>query len=211
MAWSGGLDLPELHPFRDIMAQPQGPDSPQIWVLGSSDYGAQVAAFFGLPYCFAYFFSDGAGAAEALELYRSTYRPTQTNPHPYSAICVLTLAADTQAEADRLLMTRDMWRAERERGRYVPLPSPDEAAAYKFTNAEITRNATRPDRALFGTADRVAASLRDLAARHGVDEIAIVTPAHDPEDRRRSFTLLALEFGLNGLEPSLQPEMCVSA
>ena len=70
IAWSSGQPLVEGHPFRSVRAQPQGPTVPEVWILGSSDYGAQVAAHFGLPYCFAAFITDGAGAAEALSLYR---------------------------------------------------------------------------------------------------------------------------------------------
>jgi luciferase family oxidoreductase group 1 len=196
MAWVGGAPLVEGHPFAGIAAQPKGPGGPQIWVLGSSGYGAQVAAFFGLPYCFAYFFSDGAGAAEALDSYRENYRPNALNPKPHAAICVLALAADTEQHARRLRGPRDMWRAERERGRYVPFPSPEEAEAYPFTAAERERDAQRPGSSLFGTADQVAAGLRALAAAHDVAEMAVVTPSHDPQDRRRSYTLLAEAFGL---------------
>jgi luciferase family oxidoreductase group 1 len=67
-SWVAGTALPDDHPFRAIAAQPQGPTSPEIWILGSSDYGARLAAHFGLPYAFAYFFSDGAGVDEALAL-----------------------------------------------------------------------------------------------------------------------------------------------
>ncbi len=196
MAWSAGLPLVDGHPFAGIEAQPKGPGGPQIWVLGSSSYGAQVAAFFGLPYCFAYFFSDGAGAAEALDLYRDNYRPTEQNPTPHSALCVLALAADTQQNADWLRGPRDMWRAERERGRYVAYPSPQEAAAYDFTDMERARNAHRPGQDLFGPPAQVESALRHIVAAHGVDELAIVTPAHDPADRRHSYTLLAQAFGL---------------
>src|SRR5271167_2744591 len=66
-------DFPVNHPFRGVYAQPLGPHAPEIWVLGSSNYGAQVAAFFGLPYCFAYFFSDGAGAQQALDIYHASF------------------------------------------------------------------------------------------------------------------------------------------
>jgi luciferase family oxidoreductase group 1 len=91
MAWVGGTELPANHPFRDVKAQPQGPGMPEVWILGSSNYGAQVAAHFGLPYCFAYFFSEGLGARDALDLYRDTYKPSALHPEPYSAICVLGL------------------------------------------------------------------------------------------------------------------------
>ena len=191
MAWVGGTDLPANHPFRDIKAQPQGPGMPEIWVLGSSTYGAQVAAHFGLPYCFAYFFSEGLGAREALDLYRDTYQPSAAHPTPYSAICVLAMAADTQAEADRHFVPREVWRAERERGRYVPLASAEEAAAYVFTPAEQQRNAALRTRAMFGTPDVVKQRMLSVANDLGVDEVAVVTAAHDAQARRRSYELLA--------------------
>ncbi len=66
LAWVAGEKLAETHPFRDVLAMPTGPGVPEVWMLGSSDYGAQMAAHFGLPYCFAHFITDGQGAAEAL-------------------------------------------------------------------------------------------------------------------------------------------------
>jgi luciferase family oxidoreductase group 1 len=197
LAWVSGGDLLPSHPFRGVKAQPQGPGSPEVWILGSSNYGAQVAAHFGLPYCFAYFFSEGLGASEALDLYRDTYKPSARHPAPLSAICVLAIAADTQAQAERLFLPREVWRAERERGRYVPLPSPEEAAAFTFTDAERQRNAVLRARALFGTPDVVKARLTDVAEALGVDEVAVVTATHDPADRRRSFALLAQAFALD--------------
>ena len=87
------LELAAGHPFRDVKAQPQGPGSPEIWVLGSSNYGAQVAAHFGLPYCFAHFITDGHGCAEAIALYRDSFRPSERNASPYASICVWAFAA----------------------------------------------------------------------------------------------------------------------
>src|SRR5262245_2645836 len=66
MTWLAGTPLPQGHPFAAVRAFPAGETVPEVWMLGSSDYGAQVAAHFGLPYAFAWFFSDGAGAAQAL-------------------------------------------------------------------------------------------------------------------------------------------------
>src|SRR5204862_74352 len=68
MAWVTGSALPEGHPFAAVRAYPAGETAPEIWMLGSSDYGAQVAAHFGLPYAFAWFFADGATGAHALDL-----------------------------------------------------------------------------------------------------------------------------------------------
>ncbi len=195
-AWVSGGPLPETHPFRMIKAQPAGTTSPQIWILGSSNFGAQVAAFFGLPYCFAYFFSDGLGAEEALAIYRANFKPSPSQPAPYAAIAVFALAADTRAQAERLLAAREVWRAERERGRYVPLPSPEQAADYPYTTPERIRRDEARRNAVYGTPDEVADRLAALSEALTADEIAIVTAAHDPADRRRSFQLIASAMGL---------------
>jgi luciferase family oxidoreductase group 1 len=185
-----------------------GPGAPAIWMLGSSSYGAQVAAFFGLPYCYAYFFTEGQGAMEALDLYRENYQPSAANPRPYSTIAVSALAAETQEEALRLFTSREAWRAEFERGRFVPLPTPEQAASYPFTDAERARHARIRERAAIGTPDLVAKRLRDIAAAHGADEVVVVTAAHDPEARRRSFRLIADELiaaGRSAQSLPLQP------
>ena len=70
-----GEGLPVNHPFARVAAQPEGPTRPEVWVLGSSDFGAQLAAYLGLPYCFAHFITEGSGSREAMAIYRSTFRP----------------------------------------------------------------------------------------------------------------------------------------
>src|SRR4051794_29549498 len=130
LAWIAGEKLVEGHPFRDIRAQPAGPTVPEVWILGSSDYGAQVAAYFGLPFCFAHFITDGRGVDQALAIYREGYRPSTAHPRPHAAICVWGMAAETQDEATRLFRSREMWRLGRDRGVFASLPSPEEAAEY---------------------------------------------------------------------------------
>jgi luciferase family oxidoreductase group 1 len=198
MAWVSGQELVDNHPFRGVRAQPGGPDVPEIWILGSSDYGAQVAAHFGLPYCFAHFITDGQGAAEALDLYRATFRPSARWPAPHAAACVWALAADTREEAERLFSSRALWRLSRDRGHFPALPSPEEALAYPYTEAERARLARIHATALFGAAPDVAERLRALGRDLGVEEIAVLTAVHDPAARQRSYTLLAREFVLAG-------------
>src|SRR6476620_9053224 len=101
-AWVSGTPLDPRHPFHMIKAHPLGPTSPELWILGSSDYGAQLAAHLGLPYAFAYFFTDGLGCEQALDLYRRGYRGSERHPAPQATICVWALAADTTEEARRL-------------------------------------------------------------------------------------------------------------
>jgi luciferase family oxidoreductase group 1 len=195
-AWVSGAPLPGDHPFRAIKAHPLGPTSPELWILGSSDYGAQLAAHFGLPYAFAYFFSDGRGVEEALALYRQNYRPSPRYPSPQASICVWALAAETDAEARRLLMTREHWRIGFEQGIRKPLVSPEEAAACVYTDAERATIEALRRKAFVGTANHVATRLTELAQRLQLDELVIVTWTFDPAPRRRSYELLAEEFRL---------------
>jgi luciferase family oxidoreductase group 1 len=194
--WVSGMTLPVGHPFRGIQALPTGETSPQLWILGSSAYGAQLAAHFGFPYAFAYFFSDGAGVEEALTLYRRNFRPTERNPTAQATICVWALAADTEAEARRLLMTREYWRVGFDKGLRLPLASPEEAAAYAYTDAERATRDKQRATALVGTGAQVAEQLRALARKLALDEIVINTWTFDPEARRDSYSLLARAFGL---------------
>ena len=198
LAWVRGERLVENHPFADVIAQPQGPGAPEPWILGSSDYGAQVAAHFGLPYCFAHFITDGHGAAEALDLYRSLYKPSEPFPRPYAAVSVWALAAPDEAEAEREFLPRAVWRLGRDRGVYAPLPSLEDAASYPFTAAEQARVERMRARAFLGTGERVAAQLRQLAAELGADEVSVLTTASTPEARRESYRLLAAASGLAG-------------
>lgn len=191
LAWVRGEKLVEGHPFRDIVAQPQGTTRPEVWILGSSVYGAQVAAHFGLPYCFAHFITDGDGAEEALDVYRHTYRPSAEHPAPHGAVAVWALAADTEAEADRLFASRALWRLGRDRGVYTALPTIEEALAYPATERERMRLAQVRARALCGTGPGVMQQIDEMAAALGVDEVAVITTVADKRARRRSYEVLA--------------------
>jgi len=173
-----------------------GTSSPEIWILGSSAYGAQLAAYLGLPYAFAYFFSDGAGVDEALSLYRKNYRPSERHPKPYATICVWALAADSEGEAQRLATTREYWRSGFEKGLRLPLVSPETAQAHDYTAAEHAMIAKLRDNALVGDPRQVADKLRALARRLELEEIVINTWTFDPATRRHSYALLAEAFGL---------------
>jgi luciferase family oxidoreductase group 1 len=190
-AWVCGEPLDEGHPFAAISANPRGPTSPELWILGSSDYGAQLAAHFGLPYAYAYFFTEGRGTDEALALYRRNYRPSARHPAPQATICVWALAADTEAEARHLLKTREFWRVGFEKGLRKPLVTPEFADAYPYTDSERATIDALRRKAIVGTADAVAERLTQLAQHFALDEIVVVTWTHDPAPRRRSYELLA--------------------
>ncbi|HMA30365.1 MAG TPA: LLM class flavin-dependent oxidoreductase [Casimicrobiaceae bacterium] len=195
-AWVSGRPLHEGHPFAAIRAHPTGPTMPEVWILGSSDYGAQLAAHFGLPYAYAYFFSDGRGVEQALDLYRRHYRPSERHPNPQATICVWALAADSDAEAWRLFKTREFWRIGFEQGIRKPLVTPEEAQSWPYTDAERATLEALRRKAFVGTPDVLHERLTGLAARLGLDELVIVTWTFDAAPRHRSYELLAQAFGL---------------
>jgi luciferase family oxidoreductase group 1 len=194
--WVNGEPLSADHPFARITAHPRGPTRPELWILGSSDYGAQLAAHFGLPYAFAYFFSDGRGVEDALRLYRENYRPSERYPRPYATVCIWALAADTEAEARRLAMTREHWRAGFKQGIRAPLIAPEAAAMHDYSAPERDIIERLRRKAFVGTADQVAARLTDEAHRLALEELVIVTWTFDPAARAHSYELLARAFGL---------------
>jgi luciferase family oxidoreductase group 1 len=202
MAWVTGSPLPEGHPFRAAQAYPQGDTAPEVWMLGSSDYGAQVAAHFGLPYAFAWFFTEGAGAAQALDIYRKLYKPSARHPTPHAALCVWALAAQTEEEAQFHFSSRARYRLLRDRGIFAPLEPPETALAHAYTDAEAARIAELRKAAFAGTGAQVAARITELAERLDVQEMAVVTWACDEVVRHQSYRLLAEAVGLARHRPA---------
>ncbi len=186
---------------RGLVAHPRGPHAPQLWILGSSDYGAQLAAQLGLPYAFAYFFMDGQGVERALELYRTLYRPSERHPRPQATICVWALAAERDEDARHHALSRERWRLDRARGRLGPLQDPDRIAAQGFAADDAAALEAMRAKSFVGEAPDVAQRLRRLAAALELDELVINTWAFHPDVRQRSYALLAREFGLIRNEP----------
>lgn len=194
-AWVSGSGLPLGHPGHGIQACPGGPGAPTLWMLGSSDYGAQLAAYLGLPYAFAYFITEGQGVEEALTLYRDNYRPSERHPRPHATVCVWALAADSEEAAWHQFQSRARWRMDRNRGQLGPLLAPEQAAR-EYSATELPQLEQLRARSLVGSAPQVGAKLRALAGALQLDELVLITWAHDPQVRRRSYELLAGEFSL---------------
>ena len=193
-AWVTGKDLPEGHAGHGIQALPRGETAPHLWMLGSSGYGAQLAAHFGMPYAFAHFITDGDGCEQALDLYRRTFKPGLIDK-PLAAICVWALAADTEDEAWRLFTSRERARLDRNLGRFGPLLPPEQAMR-PLSDAEDAYKRELRRKAMVGTGEHVAERLRVLAGQMEVEEVAVITWTWDAEAQRRSYELLAAECGL---------------
>jgi luciferase family oxidoreductase group 1 len=185
-----GASQPTYPTAYGVKAFPASATAPTVWMLGSSDYGAQLAAELGLPYAFAYFITDGQGAAEALDLYRHNYKPSAAHPQPEAVLCVWALVADTEAEAWHLFNSRARARMDRNLGRNEALRSPADAVREWTPQEELALAKLRAG-ALVGTGEQVAQKLRTLGAQYGVDEFAVITWTHDPATQMRSYELLA--------------------
>jgi len=174
-----------------VMPRPAVP--PQIWLLGSSDESAKLAAMFGLPFAFAHFINP-VGAEKILHDYAANFQPSELLDKPQAAMCVGAICAPTQKEADRLALSRGLWRVMLDKGSLGPYPTPEEAEAYPYTEDE--RRTTEKSRrtAVIGDPTTVKQGLEKMAADHGVNEMMVVTICHDFVARLRSYELIAEAF-----------------
>ena len=194
MAWVSGQPLLEGHPFRNVAAFPMIATAPEIWMLGTSDYGATVAAHFGIPYCFAHFITDGEGVEQALSLYRNNYQPSERFPEPKATVCIWALAADTMDEAEYLFSSRAYNKVRRSLGDLRPIVAPENIDWDALSEGERRHRDRLRETAIVGDGRTVAGQLGTLADRLGLDEMVVLTWTHSQEARRRSYTLLAERF-----------------
>lgn len=182
--------------WRSFRATPISQSSPDVVVLGSSDYGARLAAHLGLPYSYAHHFDMAGGdnryTINVAALYRQQYRPSARWPEPHFVLTATALAADTQEEAEWHALPGRITALGRRTGRFTPLPSPDAAARHP----EVETARALPTGRLVGDAATVWDGLRELAALTSADEVMVTSVAFDVEARIRSLELLAEHAGL---------------
>ncbi len=188
--------LPEGHPFHGVPAMPAVDTAPDVWLLGSSDQSAMLAAYFGCPFSFAQFIAGGGGEA-IMHAYRNGYRPSARHPQPQGSVGVFVICAETDEAAERLAASRALWRVRRETSPDIPsFPSDEEAVAYVFNEREQAILARYRNRQVIGGPASVKAQLETIAAAHGVEELVIVTITFTYAARLRSYELLAKAFDL---------------
>src|SRR5271170_393654 len=193
--------FPDNHPFRNVHAVPSDVALPPIWLLGSSGYSAELAAAVGTGFAFAHHFAD-YDAASAMLTYREHFKPSATLSAPYAILGTAAIAADTDAEAERIAVSADLHYARRAKGEYLPLASPEEAAAYPYTPIDRERMARHRARLVVGGIDRVKDRLLALAEATRADELMITTMVYDHAARRHSYELLANAFALTPAAPA---------
>ena len=164
-----------------------------IWILGSSLFGAELAAALGLPYAFASHFAPAA-MAEALELYRSRFRPSERLQRPRVMLGVNVFAADTQAEAARLFTSLQQAFVNLRRGSPGPLPPPDERLDERLAPGDRLLVDQMLSCTVVGKPETVRHGLGAFAERTGADELMLTSQIFDHRARLRSYEIVAAEM-----------------
>jgi luciferase family oxidoreductase group 1 len=172
-----------------VLAVPAKGARPALWLLGSSDYSAQVAGMLGLPFAFAHHFS-AQNTLPALAAYRERFRPSAVLQEPYAMIAAAVFTADTDAEARRLAMPSALQFLQLRKGTPGLLPTPEEAAAHPLTELDEAFVEDRLGQQIIGAPDTVRDGVRELLDRTAADELMIVTAMHGGTARIRSYELL---------------------
>ncbi|MBA8794434.1 luciferase family oxidoreductase group 1 [Friedmanniella endophytica] len=191
MAYVDGF--PADHPFARITAIPTDVDLPPVWILGSSLYGGQAAGAFGTGFAFAGHFGT-ADPAEAVRGYRERFTPSARLSEPRVILGVAAIAAETTERAEQLARAADLSMLRLRQGRPGPLPTPEEAAAYDWSLAELAQVESRRVFTSVGTADEVVDDLERRRKEADADELIITTQIHDPAERIRSYELIAESY-----------------
>jgi luciferase family oxidoreductase group 1 len=201
LLWWKTRRFPEGHPFRAIRVMPEDVEVPPIWLLGSSDYSAELAAEVGMGFAFAHHFAHH-DAADAMGRYRQGFKRSAWLERPYAILATAVVCAESEAAAERLAATIDYNYVRRAQGEYRPLVDPEHALAYPYTAAEERARRANRARVLVGTPAMLHERLSAFAAATRADELMITTALFDHAARLRSYALLADAFALTSPEPA---------
>ena len=176
--------------FPRITAVPGAGNMPAVWLLGSSDFSARLAGELGLPFSFAHHFMP-QNTLGALEVYRRHFRPSETLAEPYTMLGVAVVCAETDERARWLHGPGKLSFLRLRSGRPSTFPSPEEAAAYEYTDDERAFVESWTASHVVGSPATVRIGLRELQERTGADELMLTTNLYDHADRIRSYELVA--------------------
>ncbi|HSJ76870.1 MAG TPA: LLM class flavin-dependent oxidoreductase [Gemmatimonadales bacterium] len=194
-----------VEPGQKVQAVPGAGLEVPIWILGSSLYGAQLAAAMGLPFAFASHFAP-ALMDQALDLYRSGFRPSDQLEQPYAMLGVNVFAAEEEEEAQTLFSSLQQAFINLRLGRPGKLPPPQRGYAERLGMLERSILEQTLSSAVVGTEEVVAKGLEAFAARTGADELMLTSQIFDHRARLRSFEIVARRIGKERAEKRGVPE-----
>ena len=202
----GGEGLPEGHPFESVRAIPADVPLPPLWILGSSEYGAQAAAALGVGFAFARHLNP-RGAEAIMRRYRDAFKPSPAMAEPTAILAVSAIAADTPERAEELATSMGLGLVRMRQGRPIQLPSPEEAAAVRYTQHEQDQIRRYRRAQVLGDAEGVRDQILELAEATAAEEVMVMTSVHDHGERRRSYELIAGALAPAGVTPDDRPAL----
>ena len=194
MAFDDG-EFPPDHPFQAIRAMPDDVRLPPLWLLGSSDYSAKLAAKLGVGFAFAAHFSPDPPDV-AMRAYREGFAGGGPLDAPHALLALSVFCADTEEAATRMASSMLLSFVQLRSGRPGRMPSPEDALAHEFTRDELAIVEFYKRLQIVGTPEQCRARIEEIATRTKADEVMIATHAFDPAARIRSYELLAEAFAI---------------
>lgn len=188
--------FPDSHPYRRIRAIPEGVATPEIWLLGSSDFSARLAAELGLGFAFAHHINPWP-AVQVCRLYQNLFRPSIYLAEPKTMIGISVICATTTEEAEELALSTDLTLLKLPLGKLKNFPSVAEAKDYHYDPEEQQIVRYNRSRFFVGCPKLVYEQICNLAGLAGVSEVMITTMTHDHKTRKHSYKLLADAFFLS--------------
>lgn len=184
-------ELPDTHPLYGLETSPNIKEKPPVWVLGTSNSSAYLAAEKGLPYSFAHFINYQRGGMEAaVDYYVNNFEPSKHLDEPKVMVTMKVIVADTDEEADRIARTALSVDYHLRRGQISRLNEPARAFPHEINPMDKMEIDNIKRTYIIGSKETVAAKIKELTERLPIDEIMAVSPIYDMEDRKRSFRLL---------------------
>lgn len=185
--------IPEEHPYYGMKATPVTKHSPPIWILGSSENSAQLAAEKGLPYMFAHFI-NGEGGQEFAKEYRKQFK-SHKESEPRVGFAIFVVCQETAEQAEWVASSMDLSLCMGAQG--IPskgTPPPENARAYPYSKFEKLLVAENRRRMVVGTPEQVVDKLEIMASEYRADEVMLVSSAYDFNDKLKTFRLIAEEM-----------------
>lgn len=182
-------DISENHPHAGVFAFPRGP-APEVWMLGSSEFGAMMAAERGMPYAFAQHFSH-LPALEVVRMYREMFRPSKYLRSPHAMLGVHIICAPTDEEARELALSTDLsFSLFVQTGKSIPLPTVQEAKDFGYSEEDWKQVRAGSMPKFVGSPETIRKAFGPIMKSGVVDELMVLSTIYDQDKRRESYTLI---------------------
>ena len=178
-----------------ISVSPKAEIPPQVWLLGSSSESAQIAATLGLPFSYAHFIYPN-GAKDIINLYRKKFKKSKILASPFANICVATICAEKNSDAEYYAQSRRLWRLQLTKGALGPYPTPDEAINYNYSESELRIVEKNLGACFIGNPKKVKNDIELLCKECMVEEALLLSTTHDQSARFQSYQLISEAFNL---------------